>query len=72
MQTKSEEGEYTRAEKRDPRAPALQAEDGVVQRQERGFGAPQTDVDEEQADPGHTQEMCREVGRHAVVEGRGW
>lgn len=72
MQCERERREYTRRQQCDPSPSSLQAKDGVVEGQERGFGAPQTDVDEEQADPGCVEEMCGEVGRHAVVECLRW
>ena len=57
MQRERSGRKHTRCQQRDARPPSLQAEDAVVEREERGFRAPQANVDEEQAEPGCVQEM---------------
>lgn len=68
MQCECEESEYAGRQERDASPSSLQAEDGVVECQERGFGAPEADVNEEQADPGCVEKVCGELTWHAVIE----
>lgn len=58
MQQESRQREDARCEEGDARPAALQAEDGVVEREEGSFGAPQADVDEEERDPRHVEQVA--------------